>query len=78
MAPPPLEASKMASSTVPGTQMQVDPPVVYDQCPVVEVSGQDIVLGDRNGIEGITVWTKEQFSDFIEAAKNGKFDKIIK
>jgi len=46
-------------------------------CPVVEVQDQFIVLGDKEGPEGITKWTKNQFKDFIEAAKNGKFDKIV-
>jgi len=36
-----------------------------------------IVLGDKNGPEGITTWTKSQFKDFVEAAKNGKFDKVV-
>lgn len=47
-------------------------------CPVVEVSGQNIILGDATGPEGTTVWTRNQFKDFIEAAKSGHFDEIIK
>lgn len=46
-------------------------------CPVVEVTDEQIVLGDANGIEGITKWTKKQFKDFVEAAKEGKFDEVI-
>jgi hypothetical protein len=34
-------------------------------------------LGDKEGPEGITTWTKNQFADFVEAAKDGKFDEII-
>lgn len=46
-------------------------------CPVIEVQENNIVLGDANGPEGITTWTKNQFKDFIEAAKEGKFDGIV-
>ena len=46
-------------------------------CPVIEIQGNDIILGDKEGPEVITTWSKNQFSDFIEAAKEGKFDKII-
>lgn len=51
-----------------------------DKCPVVEYSqDSDIVLlGDPNGPEGVTTWSKEQFADFLVAAKMGKFDEIIK
>lgn len=45
-------------------------------CPVIEVKESTIVLGDKEGPEGITTWTKSQFSDFVEAAKSGKFDGI--
>lgn len=47
-------------------------------CPVIEVQENTIVLGDKEGPEGITTWTKNQFKDFIEAAKDGKFDEIVK
>jgi hypothetical protein len=47
-------------------------------CPVVEVNESNIVLGDKNGPEGITTWSKNQFKDFVEAAKKGKFDSILK
>ncbi len=46
-------------------------------CPVVEVVEDCIVLGDSEGPEGITVWSKSQFKDFVIAAKSGKFDGII-
>jgi hypothetical protein len=46
-------------------------------CPVVEVTEESIVLGDAKGPEGVTVWTKNQFADFVEAAKSGKFDEIV-
>jgi hypothetical protein len=48
-------------------------------CPVIEYSETSdvILLGDANGPEGISTWTKEQFADFINAAKEGKFDNII-
>lgn len=45
-------------------------------CPTVEVDEDKIILGDPNGPEGITVWTKDQFNDFLTAAKEGKFDNI--
>jgi hypothetical protein len=35
------------------------------------------VLGDVNGPEGITTWTKNNFKDFVEAAKSGKFDDVV-
>ena len=38
-------------------------------CPVVEVHENQIILGDRIGSEGITTWSKQQFKDFIDAAK---------
>lgn len=49
-------------------------------CPVVEYTDDSntILLGDANGPEGITTWTKQQFADFVLAAKLGKFDEIIK
>jgi BRCT domain type II-containing protein len=47
-------------------------------CPVVIIENDSIILGDENGPEGITKWTKEQFKDFIKAAKDGDFDSIIK
>jgi hypothetical protein len=49
-------------------------------CPVIEYSETSdvILLGDANGPEGITTWSKEQFADFLNAAKEGKFDEIIK
>ena len=47
-------------------------------CPVVEVKENEILLGDEKGPEGITKWTKNQFKDFVEAAKSGKFDEITK
>jgi hypothetical protein len=46
-------------------------------CPVIEVHENKIVLGDLKGPEGITTWTKNQFKDFIEAVKEGKFDSVI-
>lgn len=51
-----------------------------DKCPVVEYTDNSntILLGDANGPEGITTWTKQQFADFVLAAKLGKFDEIIK
>lgn len=46
-------------------------------CPTVEVVEDKIHLGDANGPEGVTVWTKENMKDFVEAAKDGKFDKLV-
>lgn len=45
-------------------------------CPVVEIYPDKITLGDANGPEGLTTWSKEQFSDFIDAVKDGKFDNV--
>ena len=45
---------------------------------MVEITEESIVLGDANGPEGVTVWTKNQFADFVEAAKSGKFEEVIK
>lgn len=47
-------------------------------CPVIEITEESILLGDANGPEGVTVWTKQQFKDFVESAKNGEFDEIFK
>jgi hypothetical protein len=46
-------------------------------CPVIEIQGEKIILGDKDGPEGITTWTKKQFKDFVDSAKNGDFDKIV-
>lgn len=46
-------------------------------CPVVEVYENNVVLGDKDGDEGVTKWSKNQFKDFIDAAKEGKFDEIV-
>lgn len=48
------------------------------KCPYIEVVGNKILLGDANGPEGITTWTKGNLQDFIDAAKDGKFDEIAK
>lgn len=34
-------------------------------------------LGDAEGPEGVTIWTKQNLADFLEAAKAGKFDHIV-
>jgi hypothetical protein len=47
-------------------------------CPVVTIEENNIILGDKEGSEGITTWSKNQFKDFIVAAKEGKFDEIVK
>lgn len=47
-------------------------------CPVVDVQEDKVVLGDANGVEGITTWSKKQFKDFVDAAKDGKFDEAVK
>lgn len=51
-----------------------------DCCPVVEYDSENqiVELGDREGIEGTTIWSVEQFKDFLDAAKEGKFDHIVK
>lgn len=46
-------------------------------CPVVEITENQIILGDANGSEGITKWSKKQFKDFVDAVKEGKFDEIV-
>lgn len=47
------------------------------RCPVVkQMKGDQIKLGGKK--EGETVWGKDQFKDFVEAAKNGTFDELIK
>ena len=45
-------------------------------CPVVTIEENNIILGDKEGPEGITTWSKQQFRDFVDAAKEGKFDEI--
>lgn len=45
-------------------------------CPVVqEAPDNKVVIGGEE--EGITTWDKGQFSDFVEAAKAGKFDQLL-
>lgn len=46
-------------------------------CPVIEITDNEILLGDANGIEGVTKWSKKQFQDFLNAVKDGKFDDVI-
>ena len=48
-------------------------------CPVIEYTEESnvVLLGDAEGPEGVTTWTKQQFADFLEAAKEDKFDNII-
>lgn len=46
-------------------------------CPVIEVMDENVILGDKEGPEGITTWSKNQFKDFLDAAKEGKFDRIF-
>ncbi len=50
-----------------------------DCCPVIEVDNENgvVELGDRQGIEGTTLWTVDQFKDFLDAAKAGNFDEIV-
>lgn len=46
------------------------------KCPIVEqVSNNQIVLGAKE--EGFTTWDKDQFTDFVKAAKDGKFDELL-
>lgn len=45
-------------------------------CPVVEITPDNVILGDKNGKEGITTWTKSQFKNFIKAVKDGRFDLV--
>jgi len=47
-------------------------------CPVVEITDDKILLGDAKGEEGVTAWSRQQFKDFVDAAKEGKFDEVIK
>ena len=48
-------------------------------CPVVDfnLSKNEVVLGDAEGPEGITIWKLESFKDFVSAVKEGKFDHIV-
>lgn len=50
-----------------------------DCCPVLEFDEENgvIELGDRDGVEGTTIWTVDQFKDFLDAAKAGKFDSVV-
>jgi hypothetical protein len=46
------------------------------KCPVVtEVSESHIQIGGKE--EGITTWERGQFTDFVNAAKSGKFDELL-
>ena len=46
-------------------------------CPVVKITNENVILGDPNGKEGVTVWSKKQFKDFLVAVKEGKFDHLV-
>lgn len=47
-------------------------------CPFIELKDNKIHLGDPEGPEGVTIWSKESFSDFLSDAKSGKFDNLVK
>ncbi len=50
-------------------------------CPVVEDNGTTVKIGEditNENLGGFTVMSKSQFRDFVEHAKNGGFDNIIK
>lgn len=46
-------------------------------CPVVEFEDDKVILGDKDGPEGITQWSLSQFKDFVESVKEGKFDELL-
>ena len=47
------------------------------KCPVVtEKPNEMFDIGSPK--EGITTWEKGQLKDFVEAAKSGKFDELVK
>lgn len=46
------------------------------KCPVVtEVPENRIQIGGEE--EGKTTWGRDQFADFVQAAKSGKFDELL-
>lgn len=46
------------------------------KCPVVtQINENQIAIGGKE--EGVTTWDKDQFTDFVNAAKSGKFDELI-
>lgn len=50
-----------------------------DKCPVVIDNGTEFIIGEEkteNGLGGFTTMSRQQFKDFVEAVKNGVFDKI--
>lgn len=51
-----------------------------DKCPVVMDNGTEIVIGEEkteNGLGGFTAMSRQQFKDFVDAAKAGKFDEVL-
>jgi len=47
------------------------------KCPVItEMPNEMFAIGSPK--EGITTWDKDQFNDFVNAAKEGKFDELVK
>jgi hypothetical protein len=49
-------------------------------CPVVVDNGTEIVIGEEkteNGLGGFTAMSRQQFKDFVDAAKAGKFDEVL-
>ena len=48
-------------------------------CPVVEDTGSEIVIGEKetgNGLGGFTKMSREQFRDLVQAIKKGELDSI--
>lgn len=43
-------------------------------CPTITAHADFVVLGGAE--EGISVWTPQQFRDFVAAAKDGMFDGL--
>lgn len=43
-------------------------------CPVVEVKDDTVMIGEDTDW---AIMSKQQFADFVDAAKEGKFDTII-
>ena len=46
-------------------------------CPEVFISqdSDEVTLGSE--VEGVSVWTKESFTDFVAVVKEGAFDKYL-
>lgn len=45
------------------------------RCPTLKVSEDSVILGGEK--EGFTYWSRDNLRDFVNAAKDGRFDGLL-